>query len=421
MGNLFNALNGLKTNIFGGGNTGKTTPILRKTAIGINEESPVAKMEHDPFAYSSIQYPRDLTTNGGIGHYMLFYVNVQDKTKYVYQGGAGEEGGAPGRSTVGGWTEVVTLKKEAVYENKAVGPGGRYTERVQVSPAEYQSEWVQGGSSETANYFQDKKGRTGVGSTINTDVKQLMKQRPKGSGISSYHKTTKRITDSVAIYLPPNVQDTTAATYTGAATGMMGAAAAGGMDVLKNMQAKDYEAAASGIVDAAQAIVGEAALKAATEIIEIASGSEGTRGLINKAFGQADNPYMEVLFDNMNLRTFTYNFTFAPKNKQETEDVQKIIALFRFHMSPELKGTANRFLTLPSEFDIHYMYQDKSGQASENDFYNKIATCVCTGVDTNYTPDGVKSFEGGAPTKITMSLAFQETELLTKERVALGY
>ena len=130
---------------------------------------------------------------------------------------------------------------------------------------------------------------------------------------------------------------------------------------------------------------------------------------------------MEVLFDKMELRTFTYNFTFSPKNRDETMDVQKIIALFRFHMAPELKGEANRFLTLPSEFDIHYMYQDKAGQASENDFYNKIATCVCTGCEVNYTPDGVKSFEGGAPTKITMTLNFQETELLTKERVNEGY
>ena len=90
MGNLFNALNDLKTNIFGGGNTGQTTPILRKTAIGINEESPISKLDHDPFAYSSIQYPRDLTANAGIGHYMLFYVNVQDKTKYNYEDSEGE-------------------------------------------------------------------------------------------------------------------------------------------------------------------------------------------------------------------------------------------------------------------------------------------------------------------------------------------
>ena len=76
MGNLFNALNSLKTNIFGGGNTGKTTPILRKHAIGMATEGPLSKLDHDPFQFSSIQYPRDLTSTSGIGHYMLFYVQL---------------------------------------------------------------------------------------------------------------------------------------------------------------------------------------------------------------------------------------------------------------------------------------------------------------------------------------------------------
>ena len=395
MGNLFNALNGLKTNIFGGGNAGQTTPILRKSAIGINEESPVSKLDHDPFAYSSIQYPRDLTTNGGIGHYMLFYVNVQDKTKYIYENADSEE--------VGNKVEV----QETFIED------GKPTTKTFFRP---------GDGSQEFKYDLAKARRGKKGGVLESDAVTLSKTRRKrGSGMSSYRNTTTRITDSVAIYLPPNVQDTTTASYTGAATGVIGAAAAGGFGLIKNMGNKDYEAAARGVVESAKAIVGEAAIRAATEIAEGLTGAEGTRGLINKAFGQADNPYMEVLFDKMELRTFSYQFTFAPKNKQETEDVQKIIALFRFHMSPELKGSQNRFLTLPSEFDIHYMYQDQAGQASENDFYNKIATCVCTGCDVNYTPDGVKSFEGGAPTKITMTLTFQETELLTKERINLGY
>ena len=403
MGNLFNALNGLKTNIFGGGNAGQTTPILRKSAIGINEESPVSKLDHDPFAYSSIQYPRDLTTNGGIGHYMLFYVNVQDKTKYIYEGADGE--------TVGNKVEVVEKKIIPGVPQLGIPDTERVTTR-----------YADGDGSEKFKYDLARVRRGKKGGVLESDAVTLSKTRRKrGSGMSSYHNTTKRITDSVAIYLPPNVQDTTTASYTGAATGVIGAAAAGGFGLVRNMANKDYEAAARGVVESAKAIVGEAAIKAATEIAEGLTGAEGTRGLINKAFGQADNPYMEVLFDAMQLRTFTYNFTFSPKNKQETEDVQKIIALFRFHMSPELKGAANRFLTLPSEFDIHYMYQDQAGQASENDFYNKIATCVCTGCDVNYTPDGVKSFEGGAPTKITMALSFQETELLTKERVNLGF
>ena len=408
MGNLFNALNDLKTNIFGGGNTGKTTPILRKHAIGINEESPVSKLDHDPFAYSSIQYPRDLTANAGIGHYMLFYVNVQDKTKYNYQDSEGK--------TVGNEVEVPITETRT----RQVGPPGTgYTEQYEVVVG---SKFVKGDSSEAFKYDLAKARRGKKGTIRESEAVELSKSmKSRGSGMASYRNTTKRITDSVAIYLPPNVTDSTTATYTGAATGVIGAAAAGAFGVAKNMANSDYEAAAQGLVDSAKAMVGEAAIRAATELAEGLTGSEGTRGLINKAFGQADNPYMEVLFDKMELRTFTYNFTFSPKNRDETMDVQKIIALFRFHMAPELKGEANRFLTLPSEFDIHYMYQDKAGQASENDFYNKIATCVCTGCEVNYTPDGVKSFEGGAPTRITMNLTFQETELLTKERVNEGF
>jgi len=391
MGNLFNALNGLKTNIFGGGTTGKTTPILRKSAIGVNEESPTSKLDHDPFAYSSIQYPRDLTSTSGIGHYILFYVNIQDSTKYVYEGVEGKD--------VGGTVSVPSPAN-----------------------ANYTSFIEKGNDPDRFKYYQDLQRRGKKGFTGDSDIVKLAKeQRPRGSGMSSYNKTTKRITDSVAIYLPPNVQDTTTATYEGAATGVIGAAAAGAGNILKNMGKKDYEAAAQGLVDSAKSLVGEAALRAGVEIAEAVTGAEGTRGLINKAFGQADNPYMEVLFTQMELRTFSYNFTFAPKNENERDDVQKIIALFRFHMAPELKGAANRFLTLPSEFDIHYMYQASDGQASENDYYNKIATCVCTACDVNYSPDGVKSFEDGSPTKITMTLSFQETELLTKERVNQGF
>ena len=156
MGNLFNALNGLKTNIFGGGNTGKTTPILRKHAIGINEESPVSKLDHDPFAYSSIQYPRNLTSNAGIGHYMLFYVNVQDKTKYNYDY---QDSG----SEVGGVTENKT----------AAG-----------------SEFVEGGIDERYKYFKDAKGRGAKGSSTDSEAVRLSKsQRKRGSGMSSYNST----------------------------------------------------------------------------------------------------------------------------------------------------------------------------------------------------------------------------------------
>ena len=91
-------------------------------------------------------------------------------------------------------------------------------------------------------------------------------------------------------------------------------------------------------------------------------------------------------------------------------------------MAPEMQEANGRYLTLPSEFDIHYMMVTKDGEGRENDYFNRIATCVLTDVQTNYTPgEKLRTFEDGAPTQITLSLTFKETEMLTKEKINEGY
>ena len=395
MGLLKNALNNLAGNILGGvggSATGSTTPILRKTAIDMANESPTDKFRNDPFAFSSISYPSDLTNDMSNGHYMLFYINVRNKTKYKYKD--------PGGADVG-----MTVKEKLV---KNDGPPATGYSKV--------NEYIEGGGSVvTSASFENA-------TQIDNSVVNLAKgSRGVKSGLSSYHPTTTRISDSIAIYLPPNVQDNVAAGYNGLATGMLGAAAAGGAGAFSALANEDYEAAASAIVDGAGAIGTKLAVNAAAGIADALGGGEGGEELLNKAFGQANNPYLEVLFDQMALRTFTYNFTFAPRSQQETDDVQKIIHMFRFHMAPELQKGHGRFLTLPSEFDIHYMYQQENGTASENDYYNRISTCVLENVAVDYTPSGVRSFADGAPTQISMGLTFKETELLTKDRIDEGY
>ena len=397
MGNLFNALNSLKSNIFGSGAAGTTTPILRKSAIELADTSPLSRMSDDPFQFASISYPRDVTNDMQSGHYMLFYVNVQNDTKYKYEGG------------IGG----VTVETKTV-----MGAPG--------SPMQKQEVKSQAGAIDVA--YAKGLVKTGTpGSVIQEDGVDLSKGNRKvgkmsEGSMSTYINTTSRITDSVALYLPPNVTDTTAAAYTGYAMGMIGFAAAGGGEFTRAMKSNDFSRAAKALVGQVKGFTDFAAKEAGMALAEAVGGAEGGgTELINKAFGRADNPYMEVLFDKMALRTFTYNFTFAPRNTDERDDVQKIIRIFRFHMAPEIRGDFNRFLTLPSTFDIHYMYQTQDGVASENDFYNRIATCVLENCSIDYTPGGVKSFSDGSPTQITMSLQFKETELLTKERINAGF
>ena len=40
----------------------------------------------DPFRFSTLAYPESITTDPQYGHFILFYVNVQNKTKYKYRG-----------------------------------------------------------------------------------------------------------------------------------------------------------------------------------------------------------------------------------------------------------------------------------------------------------------------------------------------
>ena len=392
MANVFQALNKLKTNIFGGpGNTGFTKPPASRVQDIDLQESPTGALFEDPLSVSTFSYPMNVQQNFQNGHYMLFYVNVQNRTKYKYQ--------SPDGVSIG---DIKDVKVESE------GPAGRHTKITNLKGANAGEIAYQKGRAMKAGTHVDSDRITIDGGLTDKAKK----------GVSSLFNKTSRIQESIALYLPPNVEDNTTAGYNDFRTGIAGFIAASGVNM---SQIGDAESLARSLVASSGQLLDKAAKKAVSELSEVALGAEGTEELINKAFGQADNPYMEVLFDAMALRTFTYNFTFAPRNEQEAIEVKKIIQLFRFHMAPELQGGQSRFLTLPSQFDIHYMFLSKDGVASENNYYNKIATCVLQNCAVNYTPNGVKSFEDGGPTTTTMTLTFKETELLTKGKINEGF
>ena len=383
---IVNKLKGLKSNLFGGkGNTGETKPPASKVQDIDMQPSPTGKLKTDPLSFSTMSYPLDVQNNFQNGHYMLFYVNVQNKSKYLYPDQkvmkVGDYYGIKGESA--GEARYQKLKAA-----KKVAFGGGY------------------GSGGSGN-INDEVALTG-NTNSNGEVKK---------GVSALFNNTRRISDSVAMYLPTGIKETTSAKYSESATGILGFAAAQGID----LKGKDAEAIAKSLVAATGQLLDKAAKKAVSELAEITTGAEGAEQLINKAQGQADNPYMEVLFDAMQLRTFNYSFVMSPRNEDEAYEIQRIIQLFRFHMAPELKGGQSRFLGLPSQFDIHYMYLSKEGIASENNYYNKVSTCVLESCAVDYTPSGVKSFEDGGPTQTTMSLKFKEVELLTKDRISEGF
>ena len=368
---------------------------------------------YDPLSFNTLSYPSDITNNMENGHYMLFYVNVQNKTKYKYK----DPRGFP----VGDKYELATDH----YTTVSTGAAGQGTTNKKLIKTVY-SEVLGSETGQDAGELSYQKGRIAGGAKGNILKSDRITLTPNvRTGFSAQYPTTTRITDSIALYLPAAVQDNTQAGYDGAETGILGLIAAGGGAFMDAMRNQDYAAAAGTLVGGVKAISQQALKTVGAEAVSLATAgtvdADSVARLGAKAFGQAENPFIEMMFKQMSLRDFSYTFTFSPRNQRESEEVQSIIRMFRFHMAPELKGNNHRYLTLPSTFDIHYMYQYNLESGRENNFYSKISTCVLAGVDVDYTPGGVKSFADGSPTQITMGLSFKETELLTKEKINAGY
>jgi hypothetical protein len=378
---IVNALSRLKTNIFGGpGNTGFSRPPPSKVQDINMTNTPVSSLDSDPLKFGTYQFPKDVFENQQLGHYMVFYVNVQDGSKYGY---------GSRKLPVHDFDEPTGLQSQQarlrIKKNKTTG----------------------------GNFASKQAG--GV------NLSESGRNSQSLQGLGAVRKTTTRIKDSIALYLPANVSDSTQAKYEDSPTGMLGVTLTDAIRGFKSFTEKDFEAAGKVAGKAMSEFAQETLKRLGGAMVESLAGAEGAVPLANKVFGRADNPFVEVFFNSMDIRTFTYNFIFAPRNEAETAEIQQIIQLFRYHMAPMLQGVNSRYLTLPSEFDIHYMYKAQDGQGYENDYFNRIGTCVLENVTTNYTPNGVKSFADGAPTQIKMDLTFRETEVLTKEKIIEGY
>ena len=131
---------------------------------------------------------------------------------------------------------------------------------------------------------------------------------------------------------------------------------------------------------------------------------------------------MEVAFTGLEKRKFNYTFKMMPRSQKEAEEIRAIIFAFKANMLPELDGNyqQGRRMIIPNTFDIKYMYR-----GNENEYLNKISTCVLESLQVKYGGGTFQAFEGneqGAPVVETeISLGFREMETITRERIFEGF
>ena len=143
----------------------------------------------------------------------------------------------------------------------------------------------------------------------------------------------------------------------------------------------------------------------------------GAKGLIAIEQGKIMTNRMEVMFNGIGRRSFSYTFKFIPRNASEAKTVEQIVHTFKLHSASELvPGTGGKEYMIPNMFDIQYMWG-----TGENRHLNKIGTSALTSINITYGGEKYVTYENGVPQSTEMSLEFTEMELITKQKVQAGF
>lgn len=128
--------------------------------------------------------------------------------------------------------------------------------------------------------------------------------------------------------------------------------------------------------------------------------------ILSRGLGVVPNSNLQLLFQNVKLRNFTFSYMMSPRSEKEAADVNMILRFFKQGMAARKQGNNNLFLGTPNVFKLEYKSgnQDIAGM-------NKFKICALTGFGVNYAPSGQwMAYEKGQPASVVMTMAFNELE-----------
>lgn len=126
--------------------------------------------------------------------------------------------------------------------------------------------------------------------------------------------------------------------------------------------------------------------------------------------GVVPNSNLELLFNNVTLREFTFSYRMSPRSEPEAEMVRKIIRFFKKGMAAKKTTSAGStnagsLLGAPNIFELTYM----TGDSKNISGMNKFKPCALTNFAVNYSPDGqFSAYDEGQPVSYNIGMSFSE-------------
>lgn len=233
-------------------------------------------------------------------------------------------------------------------------------------------------------------------------------------------KNVRKTGTVIGLYMPPAVNVSYNMDYSEGEVGVVTEAVAG---LFKAYQANALTGSAilNEAKRAGSTVVKDMVLKGLSSVPY----AEGAEEVFAMQTGAIIAPRMEMFFKGIGRRSFSFTFTFIPKDRTETKIVHDIIKQFKLGMAATFTRTGStRDIKIPDMFSIQYMHIN-----SENQYINKIGKCYLKGMDISYggdkfvtyNEDLVAELDGVAPQKTTINLTFQEIEIMDRSNIEQGY
>lgn len=143
-----------------------------------------------------------------------------------------------------------------------------------------------------------------------------------------------------------------------------------------------------------------------------AVGAEGLApGAQKKAIeaGVALNPNTTLQFDNIQLRSFSFEFKMVSESAEEAQQIFLIENLFRKALYPTRQGA---LLKYPPTFKIQFLHGDQV-----NSFMPTIMESFLVNLSTTYNAGSNMYHADGSPSEVDISMTFQETTIVTREKL----
>lgn len=135
------------------------------------------------------------------------------------------------------------------------------------------------------------------------------------------------------------------------------------------------------------------------------------KGGIDTITGSTPNPHLGLVFDGVDLRSFSFSWRLSPNNREESENLQKIIGTIKRQSLPK-RSKDNFYLSYPSLVKIGL-----GGKLKTLQDHILFKHCLITSFSVDYAPNGSHAFfrETGLPTDYAFTLGLKETSIHVRD------